>query len=70
MLERRDRAITHDLNRFNVYRQGGIRQAAKNVLKEEAKRTKEEIARGDKLVPKMALEPDELCPICYDSMSE
>ena len=49
LLERRDLAITHDLNRFDVYRQGGIRKAAKNLLNEEAKRTKDEIARGDNI---------------------
>lgn len=68
ILERRDRAIVHDMNRFNVYRQGGIRQAAKAALKEEAKRTKDAIDHGDKQVPKMELEEGEQCCICFEEM--
>ena len=37
ILENRDKKIAMNLNRYHVYAQGGVRQAASNQIKEEAK---------------------------------
>ena len=43
ILERRDRALVNEMNRYAVYSQGGIRNAAKYKLMEDAKKDKEAI---------------------------
>ena len=65
--------MTHDMNRYQVYAHGGVRQAAQKVLQEQVKKDKEAMMSGKKLGQKaerMPLEEDEQCCICYDTMHE
>jgi hypothetical protein len=74
ILDNRDRAITHDMNRYQVYAHGGVRQAAKKAMQEQAKKDKEAVLSGDSNLgsraPRAPLEEGEQCCICYDTMHE
>ena len=53
ILDQRDRAITYDLNRYQVYAHGGVRKAAQKVMLEQAKKDKEAAANHADLAEKM-----------------
>ena len=61
------------MSRYAVYSHGGERQAAAHLLKEEAKKEREAVKKGETKKPtsgvtRMDLEPDETCCVCYDTM--
>lgn len=49
ILDQRDKAIIHDMNRYQVYAHGGVRQAAHKMLQEQAKKDKEAMLSDKKL---------------------
>ena len=57
-----------NMNGMNVYAQGGVRNAAKNQLREEAKQDRKNIKERGPLVPRQELQQDDQCCICYEEM--